>query len=239
MVPIEASNLGSTGLLSFRLRYAAFALVGVFTLSVVAGLIPLHLESRDWYLKLAALLINNSPIVLAGFCIAWIAMYVDPDADASRKLFSPLLLAGRVCFLLYALVAPIQLWGGMASAYALYAQDASQLEQLGQQVSAVKSQVQAAATPEQLTAILAAIPGAQDRDRALTEQTLEQRKEKIIAVMGTGLVGVEMKQGQARRERIVAMGIESLRIVLVALLVAFALRRMIWLKKPPPVPTVG
>ena len=239
MVPIEASNLGSTGLLSYRLRYAAFALVGVFTLSVLAGLMPLHLESRDWYLKLAPPLINNCPIVIAGFSIAWIAMYVDPDADASRKLFSPLLRAGRVCFLFYVLVVPIQLWGGMASVYGLYALDASQVERLGEQVAEVKSRIQAAATPDELAAIIAAIAGAKEQDRALAQQSLEQRKQKVVELLDTGASGLELKQSQARRERTLGMGIESLRIILVALLVAFALRRMIWPKKPQPVPTVG
>jgi multisubunit Na+/H+ antiporter MnhG subunit len=154
MIDLDVFPAESRRVLSYKLRYAGIALMGVFVASAAIGIIPLQLTQPDWYLKSIALLINNTPIGLAGLCLAWIALFLNPDLAEPLATTWPYRALCTFAFYLFILVVPVQITAAVLSYVAGEADGKTQLQELERQMKPVRAKIEAATSQDELSLII-------------------------------------------------------------------------------------
>lgn len=225
--PFAHAGLGSNrrSLLAIKCRVAAQALLAVYVVSVLAIALPLGLQNPGWYLAFNSGLVNNGPIILFAFFFASLALYWDPQSRPNQELALPLTWTARLASLGFVLVVLSQLLAGFGFVQQLAAQNRNQLQALTQQQTVIAQAITATTNPNLLAALLQRLPGSpsipSDGSAALT---LPQQKQAILEGLASQRRRAESQLAQQRRQRLVRLATDSLRIAISALVLAAACR---------------
>jgi hypothetical protein len=155
-------------------------------------------------------LVTNGPILVVALLLGFLAMYWDPRSNASRKLSSPLSKISRFASRMFIVVVLAQLVASYVYFKALNDQQQKQRQDLAQRQRPLIQQISSASDPSQLARLLQSLPTS-DRPSS-TKPSLTEQKQALITALKTRVFLAERSLAQQRRQRLLAMATESLRI---------------------------
>jgi hypothetical protein len=207
-------------LLSVRLRQAARLLMIIYASAIVASSLPLQLLSSRWYLNAAEVLMANAPIAITAACLRLIAQVIHPLVGDSWQ-------RGRIRFqrfcslmaLLYFMVLPLELFAAGYFAFELHDAERSRLQTFQNQQQLISKRLQAASTIDSLNALIPPPPSQ-------ANATLQQRRTAITDALASDQNNLRRRLTNERRQRLIQLIINGLRILATALATALFFRML-------------
>jgi len=107
--PRKPGERSRRDLLTAKLRWATYALLGMMISSVVLASVPVRLDLAAWYLKGMANLAASSPLMIAAFSLGALAVFLAPDNRHNKRLAVGLTWLSRGALTVFAVLLPLQL----------------------------------------------------------------------------------------------------------------------------------
>jgi hypothetical protein len=192
----------------------------IYASAIVASSLPLQLLSSRWYLNAAEVLMANAPIAITAACLRLIAQVIHPLVGDSWQ-------RGRIRFqrfcslmaLLYFMVLPLELFAAGYFAFELHDAERSRLQTFQNQQQLISKRLQAASTIDSLNALIPPPPSQ-------ANATLQQRRTAITDALASDQNNLRRRLTNERRQRLIQLIINGLRILATALATALFFRML-------------
>jgi hypothetical protein len=132
------------------------ALIGLFAVTVLAGMLPVGLLLPAWQVKMSALIISAAPFAAIGAILILLAHQLDDDSDELEKWVRRLRLWSVPVAIGFFLLIPLQTYNGYRLVRIASGQDQQSVGQLQKNLAAIQS----AQNEDQFRAAVSQIPGA-------------------------------------------------------------------------------
>lgn len=140
------------------------ALIGVFVITVVGGMLPLRLLLPTWQLKISSLIIASAPYAGIGTIMILMAQKIDDESKELKKWVRRLRFLAIPAAIGFLLLLPLQ----THASYKLLKSTSGEELQAISQLQEVLLAIQSAKSNEDLLAALSKLPGAPESLNKLT-----------------------------------------------------------------------
>jgi hypothetical protein len=209
----------SAGIMLFRV---GVALLGIFTILLLAGLFPIKIIDPGWQLRVIRTLVNNGTIAVLGLVLISLAPVIHPTETLKKRRLRIANLA-VIASIGYLLIVPLQgiaIWQGLSS---FGISQARQLQAAKDKIELIRKAVNESGNTAELQKRLQAIPGP-SLPPLNTNTPIEVVRPQLLSLLNTA-------QGQLRQrsagaglsaDRLQQLVQESIRVGLSALVFAAA-----------------
>jgi hypothetical protein len=213
---------GESALLASALSALALALFAFYLINVAGQVVPVRLAVPAWQLRFAQGAIAPAPIALIGLGLLQLASYIDRGNGAlaaRRRNLSSLAIVAAVGFLL---LIPLQLHAANGSIRAMNAGREARIQQVRQNLTLMRQQINAAGSMEDLQTRIKEIQ-APDLilDVANLGKPLPQIKQALLASVDSSERQINRAIGGGSARRLWTVLQRSLQGVLSCLALAF------------------
>jgi len=213
---------GETALLASALSALALVLFATYLINVAGQVVPLRVAAPAWQLRFAQGAIAPAPLALIGLGLLQLATYIDRGNGAlaaRRRTLSSFAILAVVGFLL---LIPLQLHAASRSIRAMNSGQEAKLQQVRQNLTLLRQQINAAGSLEDLKTRIQAIQ-APDLilDAASLGQPLPQIKQALLASVDRSERQLNRAIGGGAPRRLWAVLQRSVQGVLSCLALAF------------------
>lgn len=206
-------------LLSVRLRQAASLLLVLYASALLVSALPLRLLDPRWYLNATDVLMANAPIAITAACLGLFSQVLSPLQGKKAWLRSRLRFQ-RFCglmALLYLAILPIQLLASGPFVLELNRAERTRLQTLQSQQQRIIERISTARSLADLNALLPPPPGQ-------AAGSLAQRQASIRQALTNDEHALRRQLRHQRHQRLLALSLNGLRILLTALATALFFR---------------
>lgn len=198
------------------------ALLGIFTILLLAGLFPIKIIDPGWQLRVIRTLVNNGTIAVLGLVLISLAPVIHPTETLKKRRLRIANLA-VIASIGYLLIVPLQgiaIWQGLSS---FGISQARQLQAAKDKIELIRKAVNESGNTAELQKRLQAIPGP-SLPPLNTNTPIEVVRPQLLSLLNTA-------QGQLRQrsagaglsaDRLQQLVQESIRVGLSALVFAAA-----------------
>ena len=209
------------------LDWTGFLLLALFSIWSLLAILPLQLFSPVWAHQLVVTLVNNAPLLLIGVALLRLAIAWGAGAPAVRAWRLRVCRLAALASVVYVLMVPLDLVSTWRQVQGLQLQAQSRQRAMDRLEQQALQAIDQAADGASLASRLRQLQGPQLTSTDLA-QPLPDLKLQLRASLASNFAALRNQAAGPRAETLFAMGRESLRLVLSALVCALGLSALSW-----------
>ena len=209
------------------LDWTGFLLLALFSIWSLLAILPLQLFSPVWAHQLVVTLVNNAPLLLIGVALLRLAIAWGAGAPAVQAWRLRVCRLAALAAVVYLLMIPLDLVSTWRQVQGLQLQAQSRQRAMDRLEQQALQAIDQAADGASLASRLRQLQGPQLTSTDLA-QPLPDLKLQLRASLASNFAALRNQAAGPRAETLFAMGRESLRLVLSALVCALGLSALSW-----------